>query len=199
MLSNEATKVHYDRNLKSDPVKRTTSPNFDLEDEYIMQRWSEIRQKMRNDRHRKGYGNGGESFSFDINSDEEPEAKTEEERGSLFEVLQSISLSIFLMQTVGCQLSLIFSSLTAWFDGKLDTGYKMGHLIAWLMGGRAGVLLSLCLSIASWAFGKNSSSEVSVVATAIWIGSNILSYTPLPQGPLLVLLYMSIKLHVDLS
>lgn len=204
VLSNEATRVQYDRVLESDvytsdPMRRNAYYDFEFEDELRIHRWSEIRKKMRNDRYHRRYNYGGRKFSSDIESDQEPEDKAEEERGSFFEVIQSVFLSIFLMQTVGCQLSLLFSSFTAWFDGKLDAGYKMGYLIAWVLGGRGGVLLSLCLTFASWACGKNSSSIVTLVVIAMWVGSNILSYAPLPQGALLALLYMSVKLQVDLS
>uniref|UniRef100_A0A803MN45 J domain-containing protein n=1 Tax=Chenopodium quinoa TaxID=63459 RepID=A0A803MN45_CHEQI len=202
VLSNEATKVQYDRVLRSGmhaPVQRNINQDFEFENEFIMHRWSELRQKMQNDRYHKRYDDGGQSYSFDdTDSDEEPEEKAEEERGSFFEVLQSIFLSVTLMKTFGCQSSLIFSSLTAWFDEKLDAGYKMGYLIAWLLGGKGGVLLSLCLSLASWICGKNSSSVVTLVVIAMWVGSNILRYAPVPQGALLVLVYMSVKLQVDL-
>uniref|UniRef100_A0A803MM89 J domain-containing protein n=1 Tax=Chenopodium quinoa TaxID=63459 RepID=A0A803MM89_CHEQI len=58
VLSNEATKVQYDRVLKSgmhtsNPVQRNTYQDFEFENEFIMHRWSELRQKMRNDRYRK--------------------------------------------------------------------------------------------------------------------------------------------------
>ncbi|KMT15624.1 hypothetical protein BVRB_3g056160 [Beta vulgaris subsp. vulgaris] len=205
VLSDEATRIQYDRVLNksemyaSEHVRRNTYQDFEFEDEIRMHRWSEVRQKMRNDRHHRRYNDGGEKFSFDTESDEEPEITEEVERASFIEVLQSALLSIFLMQTVGCQLSLMFSTLMAWFDGKLDAGYKLGYLIALVLGGRGGVMLSLCLSFASWVCGKNSSSVVTLVVVAMWVGSNILSYASLPQGALLALLYMSVKLQVDLS
>ncbi|KAE8710558.1 Adenosine-5'-phosphosulfate (APS) kinase 3 isoform 1 [Hibiscus syriacus] len=53
--------------------------------------------------------------------------------------------------------------------------------------------------IASWVCGKNSSSVVVLVVVAMWVGSNLARYAPLPHGALLTLLYMSIKLQVDLN
>ncbi|CAO2831899.1 unnamed protein product [Amaranthus hypochondriacus] len=198
VLSNEATRVQYDRVLKHDdePITRNAFDYSDYEYELRRQKWNELKQKIRNDRYHKRYNDGGDNFSFFEQSDEEPE---DDERGPFSEVLQSAFLSVFLAQTVGFQLSLMFSTLMAWFDGKLDAGYKFGYLIAWILGGKGGVLLSLCLSVLSWACGKNSSSNVSLVVVAIWVGSNFLSYAPLPQGALLALLYMSAKLQVDLS
>ncbi|XP_027350934.1 uncharacterized protein LOC113861988 isoform X2 [Abrus precatorius] len=84
------------------------------------------------------------------------------------------------------------------FFEKLDTGYKIGYVIAWILGGRGGILLTLCLSFASWVCGKTSSSVVALVMVAMWIGSYLARYAPLPQGALLALLYMSIKLQSDL-
>lgn len=112
MLSDEATRIQYDRVLNksemyaSERIRRNTYQDFEFEDEIRMHRWSEVRQKMRNDRHHRRY-NGGEKFSFDTESDEEPEITEEVERASFIEVLQSALLSIFLMQTVGCQLSYV--------------------------------------------------------------------------------------------
>lgn len=205
VLSNEATRVQYDRVLKSheyatEPIRRNIYYNSEFEDEIRLHTWSELRQKMRRESHHKRYNDGGENFSFYTDSDEETEDDSSvEDRGSFIEVLRSVFLSLFLMRTVGCQLALMYSSLMAFFDVKLDAGYKLGYLIAWVLGGSGGVLLSMCLSFASWACGKNSSSMVTLVVVAMWVGSNILSYAPLPQGALLALLYMSAKLQYDLN
>lgn len=127
------------------------------------------------------------------------EGKSMQERGSFIEVLRSAFVSLFLLQTFGSRLSLTFSSLMALFDRKLDAGYKIGYVIAWILGGRGGILLTLCLSFASWVCGKTSSSVVVLVVVAMWVGTNLARYAPLPQGALLTLLYMSIKLQVDLN
>lgn len=131
--------------------------------------------------------------------DNDKEGTQNEERVSFSEVLKSAFLSLFLMQTIGARLSLTFSSLMALLDQKLDSGYKMGHVVAWVLGGQAGVLLTLCLTFASWVCGKNSSSVVAVVVVAMWIGSNLARFAPIPQGALLTLIYMSLKLQADLS
>lgn len=140
-----------------------------------------------------------EFSSYDDDEDEvSDEESPDEERGSFVEVLRSAFLSLFLMQTVGVRLSLTFSSLMALVDQKLDAGYKFGYLMAWMLGGRAGMLLTMLLTFASWICGKTSSSVVAVVVVAMWFGSNLARCAPIPQGALLTLLYMSIKLQIDL-
>lgn len=136
---------------------------------------------------------------FQETSEVAEEENSTQERGSFIEVLRSAFMSLFLLQTFGSRFSLTFSSLMALFDRKLDSGYKIGYIIAWILGGRGGILLTLCLSFASWVCGKTSSSMVVLVVVALWIGSNLARYAPLPQGALLTLLYMSIKLQMDLS
>lgn len=164
-------------------------------------RWAELRQRMQRKKYWEKYVVDGEDFPFYSEEDKETEREQHDnqERGSFSEVLRSAFLSIFLMQTFGCWLSLTFSSLMALLDRKLDSGYKMGYLIAWILGGRCGILLTMCLSFASWVCGKTSSSIVVLVVIAMWVGSNLAKYAPLPQGALLTLLYMSIRLQVDLN
>lgn len=141
-----------------------------------------------------------ENFSSYYDKVEESEEETpDEERGPFAEVLRSAFLSLFLMYTIGIHLSLTFTSLMALLDRQLDAGYKIGYLVAWILGGRGGVLLTLCLSFTSWLCGKTSSSVVALVVIAVWVGSNVARYAPFPQGAILTLLYMSIKLQVDLS
>ncbi|KAG6738453.1 hypothetical protein POTOM_058072 [Populus tomentosa] len=101
--------------------------------------------------------------------------------------------------TLGSLSSLTFSSVMALFDRQLDAEYKIGYFIAWILGGRGGVLLVLCLHFASLASGKTSSSTVAPVAAAMCVGSNLARFAPLAQGALVTLLYMSIKLQADLN
>ncbi|KAJ6951747.1 hypothetical protein NC653_041021 [Populus alba x Populus x berolinensis] len=70
----------------------------------------------------------------------------------------------------------------ALFDRQLDAEYKIGYFIAWILGGRGGVLLVLCLHFASLASGKTSSSTVAPVAAALCVGSNLARFAPLPHG-----------------
>ncbi|XP_031264881.1 J domain-containing protein DDB_G0295729 [Pistacia vera] len=204
VLSDEVTRSKYDRALKfqkdtgrSYRGNWSYSPEFD--DGVRIYKWAELRRKMQNERYWKGYSNHEEDSSFDDETDEEDEEHLDQERVSFSEVLRSTFISLFILQIFGSRLSLTFSSLTALFDKKLDSGYKMGYLIAWVLGGRGGILLTLCLSFASWVCGKTSSSIVVLVVIAMWFGSNLARCAPLPQGALLALLYMSIKLQVDLS
>ncbi|KAH9604304.1 hypothetical protein KSS87_005511 [Heliosperma pusillum] len=205
VLSDETARIEYDRVLKfrectREPIRRNIYHNSGTEAEIEVHGWSEWQKTGENRRTKRYYDIGRGDFSYYTQSHEQPKNnKSKEERSSLLEVLQSVFLSVILMHTIGCQLSLLYSSLTAWLDGKLDAGYKLGYLIACVLGGRGGVLLSICLRFASWVCGKNSSSVVTLVIVAMWIGSNILTYAPLPQGVLLALLYMSVKLQGDLK
>ncbi|KAM5550325.1 hypothetical protein ABKV19_027488 [Rosa sericea] len=202
ILSNEATRIEYDQELKIQKEtgrqyrgKRNYSPEF--EDGVRIYKWAEVRQKRKRERQWEHY-NVNEETSYG-KPDEASEGEPSQERGSFSEVLRSAFVSLLLLQIFGSRLSLTFSSLMALFDRKLDAGYKIGYVIAWILGGRGGILLTLCLSFASWVCGKTSSSMVALVVVAMWVGSNLARFAPLPQGALLTLLYMSIKLQGDLN
>ena len=198
VLSNEATRVQYDQELQftHNSHREKWSYSTEFEDQVRVYRWAHLRKKMRSERYWEHY-NVREDYNSET-EEEEDEENLDEERGSFIEVLRSAFLSLFLFQTFGSRLSLTFSGLTALLDQKLDTGYKIGYVIAWILGGRGGILLTLCLSFASWVCGKTSSSVVALIVVAMWVGSYLARYAPLPQGALLALLYMSIKLQSDL-
>ena len=198
VLSNEATRIQYDKELQFDhkAYREKWSYSTEFEDQVRIYRWANLRKKMHNERYWEHY-NVDEGYYNSETDEDDDEGNLDEERGSFIEVLRSAFMSIFLFQTLGSRLSLTFSSLTALLDKKLDNGYKIGYVIAWILGGRAGILLTLCLSFASWVCGKTSSSVVALVMVAMWVGSYLARYAPLPQGALLTLLYMSIKLQSD--
>lgn len=204
ILSNEATRIQYDQELKFQKEtvrqyrgKRKYSPEF--EDGIRFYKWAELRQKMQRERQWERYNINEENPSYGKPDEASEEGESSQERGSFSEVLRSAFVSLFLLQTFGPLLSLTFSSLMALADRKLDAGYKIGYVIAWVLGGRGGILLTLCLSFASWVCGKTSSSMVALVVVAMWVGSNLARFAPLPQGAVLTLLYMSIKLQGDLN
>lgn len=198
VLSNEASRNQYDQALRhQDYTDRPLGGYWEYDIEYEngirTYRWADLRRKMQRERY-------WENFSSYYDKVEESDEETpDEERGPFAEVLRSAFLSLFLMYTIGIRLSLTFSSLVALLDQQLDAGYKIGYLVAWILGGRGGILLTLCLSFASWLCGKTSSSTVALVVIAVWVGSNVARYAPFPQGAILTLLYMSIKLQVDVS
>ncbi|XP_022859489.1 uncharacterized protein LOC111380222 [Olea europaea var. sylvestris] len=199
ILIDEKKRNQYDWTLRHQENAGTSSGdnwafNHEYDDGQRIYRWAYLRRKMQREKYWEQYHTEDDEVY-----DESEEENTAEERGSFVEVLRSAFLSLFLMQTVGTHLSLTFSSLMALLDRKLDTGYKVGYVFAWLLGGRSGILLTVFLSFASWVCGKTSSSIVAVVLVAMWFGSNLARYAPLPQGALLTLLYMSIKLQVDLN
>ena len=76
---------------------------------------------------------------------------------------------------------------------------KISYVIAWILGGRGGILLTLCLSFASWVYEKTISNLVILVVVPMWVGSNLARYAPLSQVALLIVLYMSIELQVDIN
>lgn len=201
-LSNDATRRQYDRAFQSEEnTSRSWGRSWDFEIEFEdgirVYSWADLRRRMQREKYwERRNGRVDNSTLYD---DNDKEGTQNEERGSFSEVLKSAFLSLFLMQTIGARLSLTFSSLMALLDQKLDSGYKMGHVVAWVLGGQAGVLLTLCLTFASWVCGKTSSSLVAVVVVAMWIGSNLARFAPIPQGALLTLIYMSLKLQADLS
>ncbi|XP_011021477.1 PREDICTED: J domain-containing protein DDB_G0295729-like isoform X2 [Populus euphratica] len=203
ILFNEVTRARYDRALRfQEDTSRSYSKRQyytpEVEDWARIYKRAEMKQKMRSG-HWEHY-NVREDPSFYSGTEEEAEeGSLDQERGPFSEVLRSAFLSLFLLQTLGSLSSLTFSSLMALFDRQLDAGYKIGYFIAWILGGRGGILLVLCLQFASWACGKTSSSTVALVAAALCVGSNLARFAPRPQGALVTLLYMSIKLQADLN
>ncbi|KAG5232795.1 J domain-containing protein [Salix suchowensis] len=204
ILSDEVTRTHYDRLLRfqEDPGRSYSKKQYytpEVESWARIYKWAEMKRKMRGERYWEHH-NVSEDPSFDSETEEEAEeGGLDQERGPFSEVLRSVFMSLFLLRTFGSLSSLTFSSLMALFDRQLDAGYKIGYLIAWILGGRGGISLVLCLQFASWACGKRSSSMVALVVVAMWVGSNLARFAPLPQGALVTLLYMSIKLQADLN
>lgn len=197
------TRAQYDRVLRlqegtgrSSGRRQYYSPEF--EDEVKFYKWAEVRQRMQRERYWERYSVSDNDSSSET-EDEAAQGSLYEERGPFIDVLRSAFTTIFLFHIFGSRLSLAFSGLMALFDRELDAGYKIGHMIALVLGGRGGILLALCLQFASWACGKTSSSIVTLIVVAMWVGSYLARFAPLPQGALLALLYMSIKLQVDLN
>ncbi|KAJ0966289.1 hypothetical protein J5N97_027427 [Dioscorea zingiberensis] len=197
VLSDNVKRTQYDRTLMFQGTldrqwrkKWTNHPDADEMRRRIF-RWEELRRQMQ-------YEEQNRANSWYRQRDTNQEA-SDDERGPFSEVLRFAFIALFLMQTVGCRASLTFCGLTALLDNQLDFGYKFGYMVAWLLGGRVGVLLTLCINFTSWLCGKNNSSLVALVVVAMWVGANLARFAPLPQGAVLALLYMSIKLQVDLK
>ncbi|KAL3625484.1 hypothetical protein CASFOL_030938 [Castilleja foliolosa] len=205
ILIDETTRIEYDRALHHHqsakrPLVDDWTINLEYEDELRLHRWAYLKRKRQRTEKPWGQYTYEDQFSFNDGADVAYEEENQdEERGSFIEVLRSAFISLFLMKTVGIGLSLTFSGIMALIDPKLDTGYKLGYIFAWVMGSRGGILLTIFLSFASWVCGKTSSSVVALVVVAMWFGSNLVRYTTIPRGALLALLYMSFKLQVDLT
>lgn len=172
--------------------RRSKSQNFEDDERKRIRRWAELKQRMWNERQNKAHS---QYYTRDRNR----ESSHYERGGPFVGVLRFTFLIFFLMKTIGYQASLTVCSAIAFLDNRLDAGYKTGYLIAWFMGGQAGIMLSILIRFASWLCGKNSSNLVAVVVIALWIGSNLARITPLPQGAVLALLYMSIKFQANLK
>ncbi|KAM7269580.1 hypothetical protein ACFE04_025077 [Oxalis oulophora] len=202
VLSNETTRIQYDRALtfqneigRSYNTKWHSSEYEDIQRTH--NRWAEMRQRMQEQKYRNYYDDSSENFSSYGESYEAD--KDEKNRGPFSEVLVPAFVSLFILYCFGSGWSLAFSTWNAFLDHNLDSGYKFGYMIAWILGGNAGILLTMCLSFASWLHGKSSSGIVALVVVAMWVGLKLARYCPLPQGALLTLLYMSIKLQIDLN
>lgn len=170
VLSNETRRYQYDRRLK---FQEDNSRFYGAEwnhnagfDDGLRFEWGELREKMRGGRHWKNDSTDEGSYNTE---EDERDAQESITRGPFIGVLRSALLSVFLFRTLGPKISLTVSCLVALYDRKLDAGYKIGYLIACILGGRGGVLLTLFLSFASWLFGKTSSGMVAMWVAAIWI------------------------------
>lgn len=198
VLSNNTTRDQYDNSLNFQPSTGPPWRTYDIDlDEINIHKWTTLKQKMNQQKYQEW-----QYYPYDDESDTESEDENtlnNNERHSFLEVLKSTFLSIFLLKTIGAKLSLTFSGLMALLDPELDRGYKVGYVIAWVLGGKSGIVLTLCLSFASWVCGKTSSNVVALVVVSMWVGSNLARFAPIPQGALLTLLYMSVKLQADLN
>ncbi|KAJ6837602.1 uncharacterized protein M6B38_119725 [Iris pallida] len=183
VLSDEVARARYDTMLKF-PEARSNSQRrrSTYYSEYA--RWADLRKQMQADQdedtswyhHQDSYG-----------------ATAAHARGSFGEVLRLAFFTLLFMRMVGHRASLALCGAAVLLDQQLDFGYKMGYVVAWISGGPAGVLLALCIYFASWLCGKKSSGLVALVVVAAWVAR----FVPIPQGALLALLYMSMKLQVD--
>ncbi|WOL04235.1 hypothetical protein Cni_G12956 [Canna indica] len=196
VLSDEVSRARYDMTLRFPGATerawtRNQPQNFEDDERRRVQRWAEMKQRMRYKRQNKENSWYDQTGRYHKSSDYD--------RGPFIEVLSFTFLTLFLGKIIGYRASLTISSLLALLDNQLDVGYKTGYAIAWFLGGKSGMLLSILINFASWLCGKNNSNLVAVVVVAMWIGANLARLAPLPQGAVLALLYMSIKLQVDIK
>ncbi|XP_076913133.1 uncharacterized protein LOC143571643 [Bidens hawaiensis] len=173
VLSNDTTRYQYDRSLQFQPYGSLPwrTYDMDLENEIKTHRWSDLKQKMGNQKYREW--RNYEYVDDDVDDEGDETDDVANERGSFIGVIRSAFLSIFLLKTIGAKLSLTFSSIMALLDPELDRGYKAGYVVAWVLGGRSGIVLTLCLSFASWVCGKTSSNVVALVVVSMWVGSSL--------------------------
>ncbi|KAK8954134.1 hypothetical protein KSP39_PZI002324 [Platanthera zijinensis] len=192
VLSDEVKRARYDLTHKLPLItnksrrKCTLHPSYDQKLNY---KWEEL-QRMRQ---KKSYY---ASWSYETGACQDPKSYV---RRPFVEVFRFAFSALFFMLTIGSRASLTLLGISALLDKHLDVGYKMGYVIAWIVGGRAGILLALGMYFVSWLCGKSSSSIFALLVVALWVGANITRFLPLPlpQGAILTLIYMSMKLQVD--
>ncbi|KAJ1691849.1 hypothetical protein LUZ63_016004 [Rhynchospora breviuscula] len=199
VLSNEDTRAQYD--LRTQYLRKTNTsskhPTMSPKDDYYSYpdpiryyRWTNFKKRM-----------GRQKYSAQNLYEEAVEQdKTLHENQETFSgVLRFSFFALFLVKTVGQFVALTLCALLPLFDDELDNGYKLGYLVSWLLGGRAGVILMLFVRFASWLCGKSNSGRLLLVVLAMWVGVSLARFAPLPQGAILAMLYMSMKLHDDLK
>ncbi|MQL83304.1 hypothetical protein Taro_015803 [Colocasia esculenta] len=192
VLSDERRRAQYDREIDYQEASHNSrqenwayDPEFD--ERRRIYRWAQLRHQTWN-RHKE---------RATYSSMNTRKGSPDDERGSFAEVLWSTFCTLFLLRIVGPKITLALSCLAALFDYDLDAGYKMGYITAWFLGGQGGILLTMCISYASWLCGKSSSGLVTLVVLAMWISCHLLTFVPIPRGAIITLLYMSMRLQVD--
>ncbi|KAJ3687214.1 hypothetical protein LUZ61_016378 [Rhynchospora tenuis] len=198
VLSNEDTRAQYDLRTQYFRKNNTSSkhPTMSPKDNYYgypdpirYYRWTNFKKRMRRQKY---------STQYPYEEAVEQEKTLHENRETFSGVLRYSFLALLLEKAVGQFVALTLCALLPLFDNELDNGYKLGYLVSWLLGGRAGVILMLFVRFASWLCGKSNSGRLVLVVLAMWVGVSLARFAPLPQGAILALLYMSMKLHDDL-
>ncbi|XWS64612.1 hypothetical protein CRYUN_Cryun05aG0018100 [Craigia yunnanensis] len=111
------------------------------------------KEEKKEERFQERYKVNDEYSSFYDETDDEAEKENlHQERSSSIEVLKSAFITLFLLQTFGSRFCLTFNSLMALLDDKLDMGYKIGYVIAWILGRRGGItnFMSLLCKLGLW-------------------------------------------------
>ncbi|CAA7399291.1 unnamed protein product [Spirodela intermedia] len=196
VLSDEKGRSRYDREVRlREGAPPRPWPHDPVWTDGRMNQWAELRQQMWQRRRERAAAAAG--WASRQGGGERRRRSSDTERGPFGEVLWSTFFSLFLMRAVGARISLTVTGLLALFDPRLDGGYKMGYLTAWVLGGQGGVLLAVSISFASWVWGKSSSGIVALAVLVMWVSGRLAATVPLPQGAILTLLYMSMKLQSD--
>ncbi|KAM1078801.1 hypothetical protein ACFX2J_013550 [Malus domestica] len=163
ILSNEATRSQYDRELRlqKDTGRQCSAKwnySTEFEDGVRIYKWAEVRQKMQRERYWEPIMSMKRVRSY---------GKTEE----------------------------IQPKREVPWAKKLDAGYKIGYVIAWVYLAHFDPIVC---KLGLWENQQQHgcSSGGSHVG---WLRSYLVRFASLPQGALLTLVYMSIKLQVDLK
>lgn len=195
VLSDENTRAQYD--VRTQFVRKTNASNPTMSPKYYYYhnpepirhyRWVNLRMRMRSYQ---------QSRHNPYDEQIQHEAILRENQGTFSGVLRLTFFMFFLTKTVGQFVALTLCLLFSLMDDELDNGYELGYFISWLLGGRSGVMLMLFVRFAGWLCGKNNSGRLVLVVLALWVGVTLARFAPFPQGAVLALLYMSMKMHDD--
>lgn len=205
VLSNDSTRTEYDNALRlRESVRNSRLRNLsesELTAEKIyhlaeLKRWAELNRRARQ-RNWEHYQEDSKSpFSSSDDDFVEEEMK---EREPVEELLKHVFFILFCFQTFGAHIALTLCGFCAILNRGRPPGYKLAHMIAWLIGGHRGILLILGLSFTSWFCGNACDSLVALIALALWMGVELVRFAPIPQGAILAMTYMCFKLQHELS
>lgn len=199
VLSNDSTRTEYDNALRLQELVRNYRWRNWSESELTGERrysWVELNRRARQgnwERHKED-----SKSSFSSNEEDFVEEKMKE-REPVEEWLKHVLFIIFSFQTFGAHVALTLCGFCAILNRGRPPGYKLAHMIAWLIGGHRGILLILGLSFISWYCGNSCDSLVALIALAIWMGVELVRFAPIPQGAILAMTYMCFKLQLELS
>ncbi|KAB2607634.1 J protein JJJ2 [Pyrus ussuriensis x Pyrus communis] len=194
ILSNEATRSQYDRELKlqKDTGRQCSGKwnySTEFEDGARIYKWAKVRQKMQRERYWEPIMSMKRVCSYG-----KTEGDPAQGRGSSGKVLEAKQLLKSRDRRHLDPGYLTFSSLMALFDRKLDAGYKIGYVIAWVLGGRAYFAHFVPIVCKLGLCENQQQHGCSCGGSHVgWLRSNLARFAPLPQGALLTLVYMSIK------
>lgn len=197
VLSNDSTRTEYDNALRLQELVRINRWRNWSESELTGERrysWVEL-----NRRARQGNWEHHQEDSFSSSDDEDFVEEKMKEREPMEELLKHVLFIILCFQAFGAHVALTLCGFGAILNRERPPGYKLAHMIAWLIGGHRGILLILGLSFTSWFCGNSCDSLVALIALALWMGVELVRFAPIPQGAILAMTYMCFKLQLELS
>lgn len=200
VLSNDSTRMEYDNALRlQELVRNNRWRNWSESELTGERRYSWVEWNRRAAQKKWEHRQEDSKSSFSSSEDEDFVEEEMEEREPVEELLKHVLFIIFSFQTFGAHIALSLCGFCAILNRGRPPGYKLAHMIAWLIGGDRGILLILGLSFTSWFCGNAYDSLVALIALALWMGVELVRFAPIPQGAILAMTYMCFKLQLELS